>query len=182
MKILLSGWKQKLETMEETHVSQFREAFQNTFMPWVQRRVENFRELVPQFEWPTGGDFETRDPTVRPESQGSLSSPSLVEDDHAVIGGNNAPSDSAGLTMSEPSHAPTSSSSAPEADDDSPYMGFPGAETDLTSDISDGLVTPNSSINVSPHCDGPMSTGEDDVDDKRVFDEFANLDLFPFDE
>ena len=178
MKTLLSGWKEKLETMEDTQVSKFREAFQSTLMPWVQRRVENFCKFVPQFEWPTGEDFETRDPAVRPECQGSHFSPSLVDDDHAVVGESNAPSDSAGLTMSGPSHAPTSSSSAPEADDDSPCKGSPGTDPDLTSDIRDGLATPDLSISMFPHCDGPSSTGEDNVYGKTMFDEFSDLDLF----
>ena len=160
-------------------LSDFHEAFQSNFMPWVQRRVENFRKFVPQFEWPNGGDFETRDPTVRPESQDSHFSPSLVDDGHAVVRGSNAPNDSPGLKMSGPSHAHTSISSAPEANDDSPYMGFPGAETDLTSDFSDGSATPKPSINMFPHCDGPMSTEEDDLNDKSSVDEFGNLNLFP---
>ena len=59
-------------------------------------------------------------------------------------------------------------------------MGFPSADPNLTSNITDGLVTLNSSIKIFPHCDGPLSTGEDDVDDKTMLDEFGNLDLFPF--
>ena len=145
MDILLSAWKQKLENMEETRLSKFQQAFQDTFMPMVQDHVEHFRRFVPRFEWPIGQVLETRNLSARPEYQDSPSSPG--NDDYGASSGDNALDDSMEFSMSRSSDALCSTSSVPYALEDSPRMGFSVADSDRFSDINDGLSTPNSYIN-----------------------------------
>ena len=147
MDILLPAWKHKLENMEETCVSRFQQAFQDTFMPMVHDHVENFRRFVPRFEWPIGQVLETRDLPARHEYQDSPSSTSPGNDDYVVSSRDNALDDSIEFLMSRSSDMLSSTSSDPCALEDSPRLGFPVADSDRLSDISDGLSTPNSFIN-----------------------------------
>ena len=135
MDILLPAWKHKLENMEETCVSKFQQAFQDTFMPMVHKHAENFRRFVPRFEWPIGQVLETRDLPARHEYQDSPSSTSPGNDDYAVSSRDNALDDSMEFLMSWSSDVLSSTSSDPCALEDSPPLGFPVAGFDRLSDI-----------------------------------------------